>query len=751
MRLTPLLIGSVILVMTSCGKSSRKPEYAQNEVAWPDNLPEHQAMVKYLADLQQQYFLQPGNRYASTMRAKKMLAQEPPKDEKKRMQFIYETAFECLSAGMTDQAIQLLEENLEQAAKMPPAERSRMRNLLGICYLRYGEQQNCISNHVAESCILPIDSKAMYTVREATEKGYALYQEILKDEPDNLNAIFLLNVAAMNLGYYPDKVPSQWLIPVDRFGSEFSMEKFPNIAIPLDVDVITLSGGVCTEDFNNDGYIDIFTSSWFLGDNVHYFQNNGDGTFTDRTKEANLEGITGGLNLIHADYNNDGFRDVFIPRGGWWNDYGKVPNSLLKNNGDGTFTDVTKSSGLFSLYPTQTAVWSDFNNDGWLDLFVGNESRKNSEEYRCELFMSNGDGTFTNKAKEAGADLLAFSKGVAACDYDHDGLSDIAISSQGQPNILLHNESDGDQLRFRDVSGQAGISGPVKSFPLTFLDYDNDGWEDLFIFTYDASNCDYDNAAEYLGKPVKGEYSVLYHNNGDGTFSDISAGSGIQHAMTAMGFNYGDIDNDGFIDLYVGTGTPEYTSLVPNRMLRNNGGKGFQDVTHMGGFGHLQKGHGIGFADFDQDGDSDIYEDMGGGYEGDPFQSAFFENPGNGNNWTCLQLEGVQCNRDAIGARVHVAVTMADGSKQIFHHLVGTGGSFGSNSLQLECGLGNAAKIDSVTVDWPGGSSETFADIPLKSCVQLKQGTGMIGTKELHPFRFTHAPDQMDHSMHMEM
>ena len=739
-----------MVVVGSAGCGKKQKEFAQNTVAWPEGMDDHQAMIKYLAALQEEYFQQPDNRYASTLRAERML--ERLQKEKGEPAVVYDVAFECLSAGKTTETIHLLEEALkQQGSDLQQEQRLQFRKLLAIAYLRYGEQQNCISNHVAQSCILPIAPEAMYIEREATIKAYDLYTELAQEDKADLTSVFLLNVAAMNLGRYPDSLPDALRIPPSAFESEVDFPYFENAAIPLHLDVISASGGAITEDFDNDGFIDIVTSSWFLDDQLHYFHNNGDGTFTEQTEAANLNGITGGLNLIHADYNNDGFRDIFILRGGWWNDYGKLPNSLLRNNGDGTFSDVTKSSGLFSLYPTQTAVFADFNNDGWLDIFVGNETRRNTEKYPCELFISNADGTFSEQAQKAGVNLPVFAKVVVAGDYDNDGWMDIAISSQGQDNFLLKNVTGekGKPVQFKDVSKQAGIVGPVKSFPLTFLDYNNDGWEDLIIFTYDAGVSDYDNAAYLLQQPLKGEVSVLYKNNGDGTFSNLSGTSGIEVPMAAMGFNYGDVNNDGWIDLYVGTGTPEYTSLVPNKMFLNNNGSDFKDITTAGGFGHLQKGHGIGFADLDNDGDQDIYEDMGGGYQGAAFQGACYLNPGNDNAWITLMLVGTTANKDAIGARVKIVASLPDGTERSIYQTVRTGGSFGSGSMQLETGLGKAASVKEVTIQWPGGATAVYTGLPVNTYVKIEEGKAEWSKVDHSTIEWQLAPAaEMDHSMH---
>ena len=164
------------------------------------------------------------------------------------------------------------------------------------------------------------------------------------------------------------------------------------------------------EDFDNDGFLDIIATSWGLDDPLRYFRNQGDGTFAERTAAAGLTGLVGGLNAVQTDFDNDGFADVLVLRGGWFGADGLHPNSLLRNQGDGTFADVTEAAGLLTLHPTQTAAWADFDNDGWLDLFVGNESSA-EEHHPCELFRNQGDGTFIDVAAEVGLDVDGFVKG----------------------------------------------------------------------------------------------------------------------------------------------------------------------------------------------------------------------------------------------------------------------------------------------------------------------------------------------------
>lgn len=653
--------------------------------------------------------------------------------------------YELLQAGQSEEAIRTLEgllAKLNQMGVNQPTVFYQIKRLLALSYARLGEQNNCIARLNDETCIFPIQGKGIYTLKSSAQEAIRLYEEMLSQKPDDYETIWMLNIAYMTIGEYPEKVPAQWKLPPSAFKSDLELPALKNLSDKLKLNTVALSGGVCVEDFNNDGLLDLFASSWGINDQIRYFVNNGDGSFADKTNETKLDGINGGLNLQHADYNNDGYMDVLVLRGAWFGSSGQIPNSLLKNNGDGTFSDVTMEVGLLSKFPTQTAVWTDFNLDGWLDLFIGNESEKGLR-YPCELFISNGDGTFTNKIQESGlGSVYGFVKAVTAGDLNNDGWSDLYISFLDSENkLFLNNGKAGGGITFTDISATAGVTKPTFSFPAWFWDFDNDGFEDIMVACFgtdDRAAAAQASALNLKGKTIGG-HPRIYRNKGDDTFEEISQKMGIQEAVFAMGSNFGDLDNDGFLDMYLGTGEPNFTSIVPNKMYRNKNGKVFQDVTTSTRTGHLQKGHGVGFGDFDNDGDQDIFCVLGGAFEGDVSGDAFFLNSfGNENNWITLRLEGNQSNKSAIGAKVKLVCEDSKGKQQTIYRTLSSGGSFGGNSMQLEIGIGKAVKITAVEIRWPNAAQtvETFSGLEINRFVKIVEGQAEVEYLDVKRFSF---------------
>jgi tetratricopeptide (TPR) repeat protein len=668
----------------------------------------------------------------------------------------YFKAMCLIKLGKEKDAIEILQAIVQRTNKKQPVATDAQK-YLALAYLRLAERNNCIMNHCSGSCIFPIKDKGVYKDPYASQKAIEAYQQILQGDSSDLESRWLLNLAYMTIGQYPQDVPAKLLIPgLDKDSSSYQVKAFQDMAGDLGTNHFrSMAGGTIVDDFNNDGYLDIITSSWSLNESMHYFKNNGDGTFTDVSEKSGLSKIKGGLNIIQADYNNDGYTDILVLRGAWLGEFGKQPNTLLRNNGDGTFTDVTVESGLLFFGPTQAGVWADFNNDGWLDLFVAKETRDIKNPHPDELFINNHDGTFSNVSSAFSAEELAFSKGVTVADYNNDGWPDIFVSTLDNKKILLKNKGVKSKIpQFENVTDQAGLGKNMSfTFPTWFWDYDNDGWPDIFMCGYEFNQSLAITAAQdalHKKFPEGVSKMYLFRNNHDGTFTDVSKNTGLDRPVFAMGSNFGDIDNDGWSDMYLGTGNPDFKSLIPNRMFKNIDGKKFAEVTSSARVGNLQKGHAVAFADVDNDGDQDVFIEVGGAYDGDAYYNSFYINPGqNNNNWISILLEGTKSNRSAIGAHIAVSFT-EDTVKRTVYMDVNSGGSFGSNPLRKEIGIGKAKMIDELIIKWPTtGIVQVFKNIQPCQFLKIREGNEQIEKMNLKKLTFKSRQNNMNMQMQM--
>ena len=299
-------------------------------------------------------------------------------DPRKRFTAEREIAAQALYAGDVETAISTLENLQRELGGFMPADAAEaIQADLAFAHLRRGETENCAEHHTAESCLFPIGGEGVHRIRRGSERAVELYRQLLSrpsTTPENaLSYRWLMNIGAMTLGQYPEGVPAQWLIPPRALESEFDIGRFSDVARSRGLVEFGAAGGLILEDFDNDGQLDILISHMGVNDQLEYFHNDGEGHFSRRTEAAGLKGLVGGLDIFQADYDNDGCIDVFIPRGAWLHASGRLPPSLLHNNCDGTFTDVTYEAGLGTELPSQTAAWADVNHDGFLDLFVGYE------------------------------------------------------------------------------------------------------------------------------------------------------------------------------------------------------------------------------------------------------------------------------------------------------------------------------------------------------------------------------------------
>jgi hypothetical protein len=214
----------------------------------------------------------------------------------------------------------------------------------------------------------------------------------------------------------------------------------------------------------------------------------------------------------------------------------------------------------------------------------------------------------------------------------------------------------------------------------------------------------------------------LYRNTGNGKFADVTQEMGLDRSVAAMGGNFGDLDNDGFLDFYLGTGAPTYTALMPNLLYRNQSGRSFVEISSSSGTGHLQKGHGVSFADLDNDGDEDIFENLGGAVPGDKYNSVLFANPGQANNWIAIKLVGFKSNRSAIGAKIKLTLKGPGAETGIRYREVSSGGSFGASPLMQHIGIGKSTRIASIEVTWPAsGTRQEFKNVLPNQFIEIKE------------------------------
>jgi hypothetical protein len=590
--------------------------------------------------------------------------------------------------GRMDLAITRFREATALATASVPAAAAQMEEALGLAHFHKAGLDNGIFAHPGDFCLLSLAPGRPYPKPQDASTAITHFERYLSTRPDDLEVRWFLNLAYMATGGYPDRVPRHQLIPPSVFAGSVDVGRFHDVAEAAGIVNVESAGGIIVDDFRGTGQFDIVTSTSDKCRPARFHVNNGNGTFTDRTEAAGLARQLGGLNTVQGDFNNDGCPDVLILRGGWE----ELPQrrSLLRNNCDGTFTDITVASGLGAPTTSQTAVWFDFDNDGWLDVFIGNENM------RAQLFRNRGNGTFEDVAGASGVDRVAFTKGVVAADYDNDRDADLFVSNYGGSNFLYRNNGNG---TFTDVATAARVLGTPQGFAAWFFDYDNDGWQDLFVTSYVASIDDM--VRDLLGQSHHGTTMKLYRNQQDGTFRDVTIDAGLNRVLMPMGSNFGDLDNDGFLDMYLGTGNPSYGALQGSVLLQNVEGRRFVDVTASSGTGELHRGHGVAFADMDGDGDQDIVFQVGGVTVGDRHALRLFENPGHGNDWLALKLVGQTSNRSAVGARLAVTVVDAAGRARTIHRVVTAGGSFGGNPLAQHVGLGRGATRVDVEVWWP--------------------------------------------------
>ena len=606
-------------------------------------------------------------------------------------------------------------------------DRAAMTALLGIVALRRGEIENLANNPGLASAEFPIAANAIHTLQSGSREAIKWFGLYLKEWPEDMRVRWLLNVAYMRLGEHPAKVPVAYLISLDGFQSRAEVGRFENVAerAGLNIRGPNQAGGSVFDDFNGDQLADLFITGLDTDRGASLFINRGDGKFEDRSDWAGLADQVHAANVVHADFDNDGDLDVVLVRGA-----GDRPMrlSLLANDGDGRFKDITIAARLGEPIAAGAAAWGDYDNDGRVDLFVCGEYRKRASDgetaepdprNRCRLYHNEGGGTFREVAAAAGVVNERCSTGAAWGDYDDDGRLDLYVANEDAAGRLYHNEGT---AGFRDVALSLAVTRPRSGHSCWFWDLDNDGKLDLFVAERQTGFAQ--TVAYALGLPGETtSHPFVYRNVGSGGFQEISREAGLDRPIPVLGANFGDFDNDGFLDLYAGTGWQGCSGLFPSTMLRNIDGGRFEDATISSHTGHMEKGRGISCADFDDDGDLDLFLQAGGLVPGDRSRNLLFRSAGREHHWLKVRLVGIRTNRAGLGARIEVVVESSDGRKRSIVRTVGNNSSSGGNSLVQLIGLSDSLRVVELLVRWPTSrTTQTFRDLRSDQAIEVTEG-----------------------------
>jgi len=583
---------------------------------------------------------------------------------------------------------------------------------LGRSYIKCGRYEEAISELAIVAKSPALRHRALYEsvvancraghYERAAKEGAAAMAEGIRDG----RIQYWTWIAAQKIGGYPAET-----LPEDRVemaaGKHPTALRYKDVAAEIGLDKTGGGRGIAVLDIDGDGYMDVLILA--ISGGISVYRNNRDGTFRDVSVGSGLDSCVNTWAVAIGDYNNDGLSDVFVTRLGFF--WGNP--ALYRNNGDGTFTNVTKEAGIDVWTPGFTASWVDYDCDGNLDLFVpGNIGGLFARPRPDCLYHNNGDGTFTELAEKAGISSRWTTIGACWGDYDNDGYPDLFLSSAIGPPSLYHNNGDG---TFTDVSRESGVDIPGLGFVAQFCDYDDDGWLDIVQFVW----CPYDDMIFSLrhgygppgGKPLR-----IFHNNRNGTFTDVSRDVGITESWGTMSGNAGDLNNDGYLDLALGNGGPQMDRTEPIVVYENSRGR-FNNVTFSAGLPPAGKSHGLNLADLHGDGRLSIMSGSGGMYPGEMLTVSVFrpiELPG---NYLNVRLVGTRSNRDAIGARVKLT---AGGRDQ--HRLAGGGTGFGCLPLEQHFGLGGLTNVDSLEIWWPSGLKQRIGNLPFNDTIRITEG-----------------------------
>ena len=544
---------------------------------------------------------------------------------------------------------------------------------------------------------------------------------------DRQRVLWLLHLAHQARGDDPGDIePRYRFLPYATGQPPEAVPRFVNVAAALGVDKVDRGRGSAWLDYDGDGDWDLFTVGIHTPHALYRNDRSsggGDMPFVDSAPGLGMTDLRGGWGASAADCDDDGDPDLFVTRDAW---EGRAPNSLYRNDGE-AFVDVAETAGVAGQQASFTAAWGDYDGDGRLDLYVANGVIADGGANSLHLNRTGGAILFEDIATAAGVADTLKTVGTAAGDYDADGRVDLYSVNIGGPNRLFHNLGAGVDARvvFEDVAQRAGVLFPLEGGYVTFfLDFNNDGHLDLFVSIMSSFEDVLHSIVQ--GRAIEPNRPFLYRNEGDGTFTDVAVPAGLGRSFGTMGAGVGDVDNDGFPDLYLANGGPKMYRLEANTLFLNSGDGTFADVTTIAGVGDLGKGHGATFADYDADGDLDLYAGLGGHYDGDVWPNALYRNDGpGGRSLTVRALDG---RHDAVGARLRVVLADRSPERSIYGNLASGYGFGSSNAPTFVAGLGDA-EAHRLEVVWSGGQRQVWDVPPGVTGVQVRRGR-----PDLEPF-----------------
>lgn len=478
----------------------------------------------------------------------------------------------------------------------------------------------------------------------------------------------------------------------------------------------SLGRGAAWGDYNRDGREDLLVCS--ERGPFHLFRNLGHGRFEDVAKQVGLVDPVGlgGYAANFIDYDNDGYEDIFITSNGWG---GKNRLFLFHNDHGQRFVDVTNKAGLGGIIDAFGAAWADYDNDGNVDAVVATGIIQPGGD-RLRLFHNDGKGTFKEVGEQAGLTKKARWISVCWCDYDGDGRPDLLAVSFESGCTLYHNMGSG---KFEDVTDRSGLKCPGAHYTCNFLDYNNDGHPDIFVSAYPNGNINLMIAHHISGAPAQPDHrQLLFRNNGDGTFTRVTEQAGLQGWHAAMASQVGDVDNDGFPDIILGTGNPQIDWAEPKVLYHNDGKGHFVNIADSAGIVNYGMLHGIAFSDYDDSGNWSFYGSYGGFYWGTREDGHLYHNEGTQNHSLEIRLVGTRSNRDAIGARVTALV----GTRHVYKWVQAGSGFCSMNSRIVHIGTGKMRTVTSLEIIWPSGLHQSFANVSTGQRIEITEGNSKV-------------------------